>query len=225
MSVGPYCSITLHEQADNFAGGHECANILNPTDRTCPVGSAAGGYHSYTCECDEDTRVVADPALCNLHIGEMHKVQGEDCGLVHCVDNSSGFNCACFDPIDPKAWSVQKLVLSTDMGWAEETVDGARAKCASMGYELNEIRYKYQFTEMVDHYGIKKLDNVWAGMKFSEMTEYDIPGWVTELTDELVNFRTTDKDVWHATEPSNNDEDEHALCAQFMDGKLDDSVS
>ena len=219
LIVQPYCNLAIHADFDNFAGGFNCENMSNGESKICYTGS---GHHSYTCECDA-SMTPTDPSWCNFHVGEMMEVEGEDCGLVHCVDNASGFNCACFDPIDPKAWSVQKLVLSTDMGWAQETVEGAKAKCASMGYEINEIRYKYQFTDMVDHFGIEKLDNVWAGMKFSEMTEYEIPGWVTELTDELVNFRTTDKDVWHATEPSNNDEDEHALCAQFMDGKLDDS--
>jgi len=219
LIVQPYCNLAIHADFDNFAGGFNCENMSNGESKICYTGS---GHHSYTCECDA-SMTPTDPSWCNFHVGEMMEVEGEDCGLVHCVDNASGFNCACFDPIDPKAWSVQKLVLSTDMGWAQETVEGAKAKCASMGYEINEIRYKYQFTDMVDHFGIEKLDNVWAGMKFSEMTEYEIPGWVTELTDELVNFRTTDKDVWHATEPSNNDEDEHPLCAQFMDGKLDDS--
>ena len=58
-----------------------------------------------------------------------------------------------------------------------------------------------------------------------ENTEYEISGWVTELTDELVQWKTNNNDIWLNGEPSNNDHDQHSLCAQFMDAKLDDSVS
>ena len=57
------------------------------------------------------------------------------------------------------------------------------------------------------------------GIKFADNS------WVTELSNKNVTWATDNNEIWLNGEPSNNDEDEHSLCAQFMDGKLDDSVS
>jgi len=48
---------------------------------------------------------------------------------------------------------------------------------------------------------------------------------MTYLDAELVEFRVNNKTIWHDNEPGNNDQDNHDLCGQFMDGRIDDSVS
>ena len=142
-------------------------------DHECPVHTdclnTPGGYVCVQLTCMHRRQIPADFALCPdphnclIRVGDTVIIGENDCGLAHCVNNYNGFNCACLDPIDPKAWSTEKLVFSVDEGWADETVEGAKAKCALMGYEIHELRYSYQFEAMVEAFGNEKLNNVWAG--------------------------------------------------------------
>ena len=49
--------------------------------------------------------------------------------------------------------------------------------------------------------------------------------WVTYLDSELVDYKVENKTIWLNNEPSNNEKDNHNICGQFMDGRIDDSVS
>ena len=49
--------------------------------------------------------------------------------------------------------------------------------------------------------------------------------WVTYIDEDLVEYKVDNKTIWHDDQPSNNDVDNHSLCGQLMDGRIDDSVS
>ena len=79
---------------------------------------------------------------------------------------------------------------------------------------------------MIEYFGVEKLDNTWAGIKWAETPDYVTDyNWVTYLDDALVEYKVENKTIWHDNQPSNNDEDNHNLCGQLMDGRIDDSVS
>ena len=159
----------------------ECFSLL---DR-CPIHSdcfnTPGGYLCVDLVCNRndfpvDWHPCPDnaPLPCDYRVGQDIQVPIETdgttnidkCGKVHCIAQGNDFNCGCIEPVHPYGWSVHKLKLSVNEGWNIETAEGARAKCHSLGYEMLQLRYKYQFDAIVDYFGADKLDNTWAGKDY-----------------------------------------------------------
>merc|ERR1712113_294387 len=241
------CHAGFEEAADfkSCTDIDECFNLMDQ----CPIHSdcfnTPGGYLCVDLVCNKndfpaDWHPCPDnaPLPCEYRMGQDIQVDIEscpsavdpcitetnNCGKVHCIAQGNDFNCGCIEPVHPYGWSVHKLKLSVNEGWAMETAEGARAKCHSLGYEMLQLRYKYQFDSIIDFFGADKVDNTWAGTKYAETPDVVTPfNWVTYIDNDLVEYKTENKTIWHDDQPSNNDEDNHDLCGQFMDGRIDDS--